>query len=62
MLVGDACVGVGLVGRRSAASVVSPRWVVVEKVESATKAKRVFVLVVEALALGFGPELVRVLR
>ena len=61
-MVGDACVGVGHVGRRNAASVVSPRWVVVEEVETATKAERVFVLVVEALALGFCPELGGVLR
>ena len=54
--------GVGAVGCRSAASVGGPWWVVVEEIETATKAERVFVLVVEALALGFGPELVRVLR
>ena len=38
------------------------RWqVVVEEVQPATKTERVFILIVEVVALGFSPEVVRVL-
>ena len=63
LLRGGCCSGAGrVVPRRGTASSAGGHEFIVEEVETATKAERVFVLVVEALALGFCPELGGVLR